>query len=489
MAYQKGKSMNRNPLYIVATGALMLLVISLVFAQTAEPPMVDEQLSQDVTTAQGPPVETPPPAPPAPASPPQPPQAAQPAQPRQPPQPSRPSQPNSPGQYTQFELPQSTNPAPRPGLFAPATAPATIAAPNFLAPPPVIPGTSPTVMVQSGPNAHPVLIPMTAGGMNSPWPVKLDERSAKEWQKFQELEQQAAALARQHRDAAAVEPADLTRLSDLQEKLSEAVRQAFDVRQQLQEGHVQSLKDRLKKVEDQLSQRSAARDRIVSEHVNDLLGVGGGLRWDSNPFGSNPYATAVPVTWPAWNGSAREFQQTPKAAVAGIVTRPPVLAPPPMQTAPSSADLTTEPNSVRSGDSESGSAATIISSGRAPPSGLRNDRLEAAYTDLQAQIRRAPATSREAIAEARENLIAELRLFQFDIQEAELLLQAAESKLREADEINRRAPGSVPPPQLRSLQLEVELAKLRLGRLNSINERYQKLSTQSTDGSSLSPKK
>jgi hypothetical protein len=241
---------------------------------------------------------------------------------------------------------------------------------------------------------------------------------------------------------------------------------------QIHEHQIEALRNRLEKVEASMARRTAARDLIVNDRVADLLGEGAGLQWDANPL------------------SAALTVSTPEGMVRMPVNSLPVPAvPATVRTKSLASTVTAAPAAAASYDATTElQRNTGVDSRRSPYAGS----LQAAAQEVESSLAvlrsfqrthgsKHPGSQQaiELLEHQRESLVHQLKLMEIDIREAELLLRAAESKLEGAHQIQRSAPMSVPRTQLETLELEVQLAKLRLERLQVQREPYQKLLDES----------
>jgi hypothetical protein len=320
------------------------------------------------------------------------------------------------------------------------------------------------------------------------FPAVMDEQSAKELQEYQQIEMETRRLAEQYRRDGEGGKSSTVELTALKEKLEQRVQAAFDLRMRIHDRQVELIKNRLAKVQWNLAKRTEARDRIIADRVSELLGEGSGLQWDGNPFGPTaPYGTVA----------------RPRTSRSSGVPMPPQQNIP-----PSSYAVDPYANSFATGrktiaqppgvpDAADPSAATTPNA----TSGERLSALEAASREVESQLEQLRALKRRygeghpayvAVLESsryRKNLEEELKLFEFDIREAELLLSAAEAKLAGMHEINRRSPHAVTKPQVEVEEYQVQLAKIRLERLMAMRERYRKLLDADVSAEGSTPEK
>ena len=107
--------------------------------------------------------------------------------------------------------------------------------------------------------------------------------AAKEFVQDQLLEQRSRDLLSKYRTASKSEDRDHL-LSDV----SKTVAEQFDVRQRMREKELQRLEDQLKRLRQVHQQRAEQKDRIVNDHVQQLVREADGLGWGEAPSASWP---------------------------------------------------------------------------------------------------------------------------------------------------------------------------------------------------------
>lgn len=77
-----------------------------------------------------------------------------------------------------------------------------------------------------------------------------------------------------------------SRKNQLRGKLSEALQQQFELRQQMRDREIAALEEQIKRLRDVFEKRAAAKQRIVEARLDQLLRAAEGLGWDASVGGA-----------------------------------------------------------------------------------------------------------------------------------------------------------------------------------------------------------